>query len=369
MRGVAAIAGIGQTEFSKSSGRSELQLAAEASLAALEDAGLTVADVDGMVTFTIDPTEDNDLMRTLGVSELSYTVRLPHGGGASGATVSAAASAVATGVAKHVLVYRALNARSGNRFGRARDPGSTPAKGTGWGFANWLAPYGALSPAAVLSLQTLPWMRAHGLTNEDFADYIVGIRDFAATNPAAWFYGQPITAADHQASRWIVEPILRLFDCCQETDGGVALVVTSTERARDLKQPPAVVLGAVQGLGRDPGTTGRVYAMAGVGPHDVDAAMIYDAFTPHVYTGLESLRLCPTGDVKGFVASGATARGGSLPVNTNGGLIGEAYLHGMNLVTEAVRQVRGTAVNQVDGAEVVLMASGVNSCILGHDRG
>ena len=369
MRGIAAIAGIGQTEFSKSSGRSELQLAAEASLAALEDAGLNVADIDGMVTFTVDPTEDNDLMRTLGVPHLSYTVRLPHGGAAAGATVFAAASAVATGAARHVLIYRALNARSGNRFGRARDPGSAPARGTGWGLANWLAPYGALSPAAILSLQTLPWMRANGLTNRDFADYIVGVRDFAATNPAAWFYGQPITVDDHQASRWIVEPILRLFDCCQETDGGVALVVTSTERARDLEQPPVVVLGAVQALGKEAETTSRVYSMAQVGPQDVDAAMIYDAFSPHVYLGLESLGLCPKGEVKDFVSSGAIARGGSLPVNTNGSLIGEAYLHGMNLITEAVRQVRGTAVNQVGGAEVVLMASGANACILGPDRG
>jgi acetyl-CoA acetyltransferase len=369
MRGIAAIAGIGQTDFSKSSGRSELQLAAEASLAALADAGLTVDDVDGMVTFTIDPTEDNELMRTLGVPTLSYTVRIPHGGGGSAVTVLAAASAVATGAARHVLVYRALNARSGNRFGRARHPGSSPQRGTGWDFTHWLAPYGALSPAAILSLQTLPWMRARGLTNRDFADYIVGIRDFAASNPAAWFYKRPITVEDHQASRWIVEPILRLFDCCQETDGGVALVVTTTERARDLKQAPAVVLGAVQGVGPDPGTSGRVYAMAGVGPEDLDAAMIYDAFSPHVYMGLEAFSLCPEGDVKDFVASGAIARGGSLPVNTNGGLIGEAYLHGMNLITEAVRQIRGTAVNQVEDAEVVSMSSGANVFILGRDRG
>jgi acetyl-CoA acetyltransferase len=368
MRGKAAIAGIGQTDFSKASGRSELQLAAEASLAALADAGLSVEDVDGMVTFTIDPTEDNELMRTLGVPELSYSARIPHGGAASAATVFAAASAVATGVASNVLVYRALNARSGDRFGRARDPGSTPTRGTGWDFANWLAPYGALSPAAILSLQTLPWMRSRGLTNRDYADYIVGIRDFAATNPAAWFYERPITVEDHQASRWIVEPMLRLFDCCQETDGGVALVVTSTERARDLRQAPAIVLGASQGVGRDPASPSRAYAMAGLGAQDLDAAMIYDAFSPHVYKGLETLDICKEGDAKEFVASGAIARGGSLPVNTNGGLIGEAYLHGMNLITEAVRQVRGTAVNQVEDAEVVSMSSGTNVCILARDR-
>jgi acetyl-CoA acetyltransferase len=306
-------------------------------------------------------------MRVLGVKDLSYTVRLPHGGGGSGATVLAAAMAVATGTAGCVLLYRALNARSGRRFGRARDPGSAPSTGTGWGFANWSAPFGALSPAAILSMGTLPYMRTYGVTNEDFGHYVVGIRDFAATNPEAWFHQQPITLEDHQKSRWIVEPILRLLDCCQESDGGVALVVTSAERASDLRQPPAVVLGAVQGSGRGSGeTASRLYTMAGVGPEDIDAAMIYDAFAPGVFTGLENLGFCKAGEAKDFVASGAIARGGQLPVNTNGGLIGEAYIHGMNLITEAVRQIRGTAVNQVPNVEHVLMSSGLNSHILGR---
>ncbi|HXY44680.1 MAG TPA: hypothetical protein VEH29_10870, partial [Acidimicrobiales bacterium] len=212
IRGAAAVVGIGQTEFSKDSGRSELQLAAEASLAALADAGLGVADVDGMVTFTIDPTDDLDLMRVLGVDDLSFTVRLPHGGAASGATLGAAAWAVAAGAAETVLVYRALNARSGRRFGRARNPGELPATGTGWGFTSWAAPYGALTPAAILSMDALPYMERYGVTNEDFGRYIVGIRDFAATNPDAWFYEKPVTLADHQDSRWIIEPILRLLD-------------------------------------------------------------------------------------------------------------------------------------------------------------
>jgi acetyl-CoA acetyltransferase len=366
MRGLAAVVGIGQTDFSKASGRSELQLAAEASLAALDDAGLTVDDVDGMVTFTIDPTEDVELMRVLGVRDLSYTVRLPHGGGGSGATVLAAAMAVATGAATHVLVYRALNARSGRRFGAARDPRSTPSIGTGWGFANWTAPYGALTPAAILSMHTLPYMRTYGITNEDFGRYVVGIRDFAATNPDSWFYGQPVTLADHQASRWIIEPILRLLDCCQETDGGVAFVVTTTERARDLPQPAAVVVGAVQHAGADR-SPDPLYAMAGLQPTDIDVAMIYDAFSPHVFRGLEDLGFCKPGEAKDYIASGAIARGGTMPVNTNGSLIGEGYIHGMNLITEAVRQVRGTAVNQVGNATHALMSSGGGAFILGRD--
>ncbi len=365
MRAQAAVVGIGQTEFSKDSGRSELQLAAEASLAALGDAGLTPADVDGMVTFTIDPTDDLDLMRVLGIEDLSYTVRLPHGGAGSGATVSAAALAVASGTAETVLVYRALNARSGRRFGRARNPGDTPATGTGWGFTNWAAPYGALTPAAILSMDELPWMRKYGVTNEDFGRYVVGIRDFAATNPDAWYYEKPVTLAEHQASRWIMEPILRLLDCCQESDGGVALVVTSAERARDLRQPPALILGATQSARNGRASAERAYAMAGVGPGDVDAAMLYDAFAPNVFHALEAAGFCEPGEARDLVAEGAIARGGRMPVNTNGGLIGEAYIHGMNLITEAVRQVRGTAVNQVEGAGVVLMSSVGGTCILG----
>jgi acetyl-CoA acetyltransferase len=368
MRGDAAVAGIGQTDFSKASGRSELQLAAEASLAALDDAGLTVHDIDGMVTFTIDPTEDVELMRVLGIRDLSYSVRLPHGGGGSGATILAGAMAVATGAAKHVLVYRALNARSGRRFGAARDPRSTPSIGTGWGFANWTAPYGALTPAAILSMQTLPYMRMYGITNEDFGRYVAGIRDLAATNPDSWFYGQPVTLADHQSSRWIIEPILRLLDCCQETDGGVAFVVTTTARARDLPQPAAVVVGAVQHAGRADHSADALYSMAGLQPADIDAAMIYDAFSPHVFRGLEDLGFCKPGEAKDYIASGAIERGGTMPVNTNGGLIGEAYIHGMNLITEAVRQIRGTAVNQVTNVDHVLMSSGGGAFILGRER-
>jgi acetyl-CoA acetyltransferase len=362
----AAVVGIGQTDFSKESGRSELQLAAEASLAALDDAGLKVADIDGMVTFSVDPTEDIELMRVLGVPSLGYSVRLPHGGGGSAATIYHAAAAVVTGAARNVLVYRALNARSGRRFGQARDPGATPTVGAGWSFAKWYAPYGALTPAATLSMDALPFMQARGLTNEDFGAYVVGIRDFAATNPAAWYYQRPITFEEHQTSRWIIEPVLRLLDCCQETDGGVSLVISSLEQARDLRRPAVQILAAVQGVG-EADNASRVYAQAGVGPTELDVAMVYDAFSAELFEALEDLGLCPPGEVKDFVASGAIARGGSLPVNTNGGLIGEGYLHGMNLLTEAVRQVRGTAPNQVEGARHVLMSSGRGACILGRD--
>lgn len=367
LRGTTAIVGIGQTEFSKESGRTELQLAAEATLSALADCGLRPADIDGMITFTVDPTEDVDLMRTLGIDQLSMSCRIPHGGGGSAATVLAASSAIASGVAEVVLIYRALNARSGRRFGVARDPGRSTTVGTGWGATKWMAPFGALSPAAVISMGVTDYMSRYGVTNEDFGRYIVGIRDFASTNPAAWFHQRPITLDEHQQSRWIIEPVVRLLDCCQESDGGVAVIMTSAARASDLRQPPAVVLGATQGVGSDrPDTAGRLFALADVSPADIQVAMIYDAFSPNVFIGLERLGLCAPGEAKDLVAAGHISRSGRMPVNTNGGLIGEAYIHGMNLITEAVRQIRGTAVNQVAGVEHALMSSGSSAHVLGR---
>jgi len=363
LRGATAIVGIGQTEFSKSSGRSELQLTAEATLAALDDAGLTTDDVDGMVTFTIDPTEDNDLMRTLGVSALGYSGRVPHGGGAAAGTILHAASAIAAGAADVVVCYRALNARSGRRFGRARATTEEPVRGTGWGHTNWMLPFGVMSPMATLSLNLLPYMEANGLTNRDFGEYSVVIRDYASRNPNAWFYEKPITIEDHQNSRWIVEPVLRLLDCCQESDGGVAVVVTSAERARDCKHGGAVVLGAAQAIG-DRNMADSLYVAAGVGPDDIDAAMIYDAMSPQVFMALERQGFVKPGEAKDFIASGEIRIDGRLPVNTNGGLMGEAYIHGMNLITEAVRQLRGTAVNQVARVETVMVSSGICGHVL-----
>ena len=227
----AAIVGIGQTEFSKKSGRSELQLAAEASLAAIKDAGLTPADIDGMGTFTLDTSDELLLMRALGIQEVNYWSRAPFGGAGANTMVMQAAAAVASGAAKNVLIWRAFNERSGHRFGQPQDPGTT----VGW---NWYLPFGLDTPAKIYSLTFQRYMDQYGYTNEDFGHYTVVARQHAATNPAAWFYERPITIEDHQNSRWIVEPILRLLDCCQESDGGVAMVITTPERARDLPIRP-----------------------------------------------------------------------------------------------------------------------------------
>ena len=245
-------------------------------------------------------------------------------------------------------------------------------------------PFGAQTPASWEALAAQHYMATFGVTNRDLAHVSVTQRRHAATNPAAWFYGRPITVEEHQQSRWIVEPVLRLLDCCQESDGGVALVVTSLERARDLRQPPVRVLAAAQSIPAEVevisnyyhadltvmpeamGTARRIYQRSGLTPADMQLAMLYDAFTPQVLKQLEGFGFCGRGEAKDFVRDGNIQLGGRLPVNTNGGLIGEAYIHGMNNITEAVRQVRGTAVNQVPNVEHALVSCAMAGAILGR---
>ncbi|WP_405963867.1 lipid-transfer protein [Streptomyces sp. NBC_00723] len=365
--GRAAIVGIGATEFSKDSGRSELRLAVESVRAALADAGLTPADVDGLVTFTMDTSPEITVAQACGMGELSFFSRVHYGGGAACATVQQAALAVAAGVAEVVVCYRAFNERSGRRFGsgvRHREPS---AEGTALG---WTLPFGLLTPASWVAMAAQRYLYTYGLTPEDaFGPVAVTARRHAAVNPAAYFHDRPITRADHAASRWIAEP-LRLLDCCQETDGGQALVVTSVERARDLPQPPAVVTAAAQGAGRAQeqmtsfyrdDLTGlpemsvvarQLWRGSGLAPADIDVGILYDHFTPFVLMQLEEFGFCAPGEAPGFVAEDR------LPLNTHGGQLGEAYLHGMNGVAEAVRQLRGTSVNQVPGAARTLVTAG-----------
>jgi acetyl-CoA acetyltransferase len=370
----AAIVGIGATEFSKDSGRSELRLAVEAVKAALDDAGLHPRDVDGMATFTMDNNPEIEVNRSLGGGDLKFFSRTHFGGGAACAPVLHAAMAVATGVCDVVVCYRAMNERSQQRFGigvQALPNRATP-EGVHFG---WHSPYGLLTPASWVAMNARRYMHEYGATTEDFGRVAVADRKHAANNPAAWFHGKPITLEDHQASRWIVDP-LRLLDCCQESDGAVAVVVTSLERARDLRQAPVRIAAAAQGATTDQQMMTRyyseditqlpemklvadqLYATAGIGPDDVQTAVLYDHFTPFVLTQLEEFGFCARGEAKDFLRDGHIELGGRLPVNTHGGQLGEAYIHGMNGIAEGVRQVRGTSVNPVPGVEHVVVTAG-----------
>ncbi|MGC4963081.1 lipid-transfer protein [Gordonia sp. DT101] len=375
LSGQAAIAGIGATEFSKDSGRSELRLAAEAVSAAVADAGLTPADVDGLVSFTMDTNAEIAVARAVGIKEMTYFSRIHYGGGAACATVQQAAMAVATGVADVVVAYRAFNERSGLRFGQVNSAVANQENSSGTDNA-FSYPHGLSTPAAFVAMVAQRYMHEYGATSEDFGRIAVVDRKHAAVNPNAFFHGKPITLEDHQSSRYIAEP-LHLLDCCQESDGGVAIVVVSAERARDLPQVPAVISAAAAGSADDQfimssyyrddlaglpemGLVGRqLWKQSGLGPSDMDMAILYDHFTPYTLMQLEELGFCGRGEAKDFVRHpGALEVGGELPLNTHGGQLGEAYIHGMNGIAEAVRQIRGDSVNQVENADKIVVTAG-----------
>ncbi len=367
------IVGIGQTDFSKNSGRSEMQLAAECVKAAIADAGLQPSDVDGMTTFTLDTNDEIEVARCVGVGDLTFFSRTPHGGGAAIGIVHQAAMAVATGAAEVVVGYRALNGRSGQRYSQGVSGDIVTSDLIHWG---WYMPFGLLTPASWVAMFTQRYMHETGCKSTDLAQVAISTRKHAVNNPDAFFHGTPLTLEEHQSSRMIVDP-LRLYDCCQETDGGCAFVVTTPERARDLPQPGALIRGVAQASADDQESmtsfyrpniaclpemdlvARQVYEMSGLGPDDVDAAVIYDAFSSIVMWQLESFGFCGVGEAKDFIQNGNLELGGRLPTNPHGGQLSEAYIHGMNGVNEGVRLIRGTSHNQPEKNDHVLVTAGV----------
>lgn len=369
----AAIVGIGATEFSKNSGRSELQLACEAVSAALDDCGIKPSEVDGMTSFTMDTNDEVEIAQSVGIENVTFFSRTPYGGGAAIGTVQQAVMAVATGIAKTVVVYRAFNERSGRRYSSGVGEELVTPDIIHW---SWYMPFGLLTPASWVAMYTQRYMHEHGVTGLDLAQVAVSTRKHAVNNPNAFFYGKELTIEEHQNSRWITEP-LRIFDCCQESDGGTACVITSVERAKDLPHKPAVIRSAAQAFAKNQENmtsfyrpdisylpemdlvAQQNYAQSGLSPKDIDAAIIYDAFTPIVLWQLESFGFAERGKGNAFVNAGNLEVGGRLPCNTHGGQLSEAYIHGMNGVNEGVRLIRGTSVNQPAKNDHVLVTAGV----------
>ncbi|MDA2810483.1 acetyl-CoA acetyltransferase [Nocardiopsis sp. RSe5-2] len=367
LSGAAALAGVGATPYSRDSGVSTTALACRAILAALDDAGLGTGDVDGIATHRVgDSCPPWVVGPALGITDPAWHLDQFGGGGVSHAVIGQAALAVAAGIADVVVCYRAINARSEFRMG---GQGRAPA---GAFDLQYQAPYGLLAPVQHYAVPARAHMQAYGTTHEQLGAVAVRQRANAAANPRA-LKRDPITLDDYLASPWISEPF-RLLDCCLETDGACALVVTSAERARDLRRPPVDIAAAAWagghstysppapgGLGDDLTTSSaarlapRLYAMAGLGPDDVDVAELYDCFTWTVVVQLEDYGFCRKGEGGPFAASEALGIGGRLPVNTHGGFLSEGYVHGINHVAEAVGQLRGDAgPRQVGGAEVAL---------------
>ncbi len=369
----AVIVGIGQTDFTKLSGRSELQLACECVSAAIDDAGISPDQVDGMTSFTLDTTDEIEIARSVGIGDLTFYSRVPHGGGAAVGIVHQAAMAVATGAARYVVGYRALNGRSGQRYSMGVSGEIVTSDLIHW---SWYTPFGLATPASWVAMFTQRYMHDTGTKSTDLAQVAISTRRHAVTNPAAFFYQRPLTLEEHQSARMIVDP-LRLYDCCQETDGGCAFVVTTPDRARDLPQKGAVIRGIAQAAGDDQESmtsfyreklaavpemdmvAQQVYSMSGLGPDDIDAAIIYDAFSSIVLWQLESFGFCEVGEAKDFIKNGNLELGGRLPTNTHGGQLSEAYVHGINGVNEGVKLIRGTSNNQPDKNEHVLVTAGI----------
>ena len=354
LKNEAAIVGIGETKYSKNSGVSDRHLATEAVWKAIADAGRDRSEVDGVVTYEMDMSDGIEVARAVGLGDLTFESRMPYGGGACIGTILHATMAIATGTAKTVVCYRALNGRSGHRYSMGVSGQMITSDTIHYG---WYMPSGLVTPASWVAMFARRYMYETGTPPEALAEVAVQTRSHAVNNPAAFFYQRPLTIEEHLASRMIVDP-LRLYDCCQETDGGAAVVVTTAERAKDLKQTPAVIRGVAHASADDQEqmtsfyrdsvarmpevelVAKQLWAKSGMRPDDIDAAIIYDAFTVIVLQQLEAYGFCKFGEAKDYVQGGAISKDGRLPVNTHGGQLSEAYIHGMNGIVQGGRHVR-----------------------------
>jgi acetyl-CoA acetyltransferase len=365
-RDKSAIVGVGMTPISRDSGKSTLEMAVEASLAALDDAGLKPHDLDGVATYQLgDSVPALDVAAALGLPLVRWYAELAMGGPGATLGIADAALAIAGGSANNVLVFRSMNGRSGARMGRY---GADAGAGD---YRQWILPYGFTGPPQVYALWARRHMHEFGTTSEQLGAVAVTLREHAQLNPDAYFYGKPITLEDHQTSRMVSSPF-RLLDCCLENDVAAAVVISRADRAADCAHPPVVIGGFAGGAGPAPAMPSlewpdftkmygsyladTAFGMAGLERSDVDVALLYDAFTLAVIVHLEDLGFVGRGEGGPFVEDGHIALGGSLPVNPNGGLLSEGYVHGMNNLIEAVRQIRGEAgARQVPNAEVAVV--------------
>ena len=372
IRGRVAVAGVGETPYYKhgQSPDAQFKLTLMAILAAAEDAGLDPREIDGFATYANDANDAGRLATALGCRELRYANMVFGGGGGGGSgAVGNAAAAIHAGLADCVVVYRGLAQGQGVRFGQA---GGYPTQIAGEP-ATWI-PYGVMSPAQMFAMRTTRLMHEHGIERSTLRAIALASYHHAQQNPRAVMRGRPLDEAGYDASRWIVEPF-KLFDCCLENDGAAALILVPAERAKDLRKPPCYVLGAAQGAeyrssagthnNPDYATASfktvapRLYAMAGVGPSDVDVVQSYENFTGGVVMSLIEHGFCTYEEANEFLTlENLIAPTGRLPLNTSGGNLAECYMHGLELNIEAVRQIRGESPNPVPGANVALVSSG-----------
>ena len=364
LHGAASVVGVAETTYSRSSEHTALELQLQASLAAIADAGLRPTDVDGVLPIGITGAPAEEYVASLGLPDLRLSALVPHGGASPVGALQLAAAAIAAGICRTVLVPAGRSVSRGAKAGVRIH--SMPQFRYVTEFERYV---GAIAPAQLYAPMARRHMELYGTRSEHFAEIAVTTRAHALLNDNA-IMTKPITVEDHQASRMITDPF-RLLDCSLESDGGAAFVVTSAERARDLRQPPVDLLGIAMGHPDSPSSITQrpdlttvgvakaapiAFAMAGVDHGDIDVAEIYDCFTFIVLCQLEDLGFCAKGEGGDFVSGGRLALGGPLPTNTHGGLLSQAHMLGMNHVVELVRQLRGKAGRaQVEGARTGLV--------------
>ena len=364
-----AIVGIGQTAFGKGLPDSELSLACQAVSMAIDDAGLRPSDVDGLAMFSMEDGREVDVARNVGLGDVTFFSQVGYGGGAGCGVAGHAAMAVATGQCEVAVAWRARK-----RASKTSRPWSQVSRRI-TGHWQWSRPFGVVRPVDEIAMLTRRYMHEYGATRDHLANVAIAARKHANRNPAATMYEKPLTREQYMEGRWISEPLC-LFDNCLETDGALAVVITSADRARDLPHPPAYVHSFAQSIPQqhqvmtnyfceDPlrgpawACADALWRAADFGPADVKVAQLYDAFSPLIILSLEGYGFCERGEGGPFTDNGNIEwPDGRLPVNTSGAGMSEAYVHGFNLILEGARQIRGTSTSQVDGADTCLVTSG-----------
>jgi acetyl-CoA acetyltransferase len=369
LKDTTAIAGIGQTAFGKGLEDSELSLACQAISMALDECGIAPSEVDGLASFTMEPNREVEVARSVGLGDITWFSQVGYGGGAGCGVVTQAAMAVATGQAEVVVAWRARKRASKASRPWANVPQRVEDNG------QYSRPWGLLRPVDEIAILMRRYMHEFGATRDHLANVAIAFRKHANRNPNATMFERTLSREEYMNGRWISEPLC-LFDNCLETDGALAAVIVSAERAKDLPQVPAYIHAGAQGIplqhntmtnyfNDDPlmgpswAAAKQLWKYSDFAPADVKVAQLYDAFSPLIPLSLEGYGFCDRGEGAAFTEDGALEwPNGRLPTNTAGGGMSEAYVHGFNLVLEGVRQIRGTSTNQVEGADVSLVTSG-----------
>src|ERR1700720_2883332 len=371
LKGRVAVIGIGETEYYRhgASPDPEFKLALKAILAACQEAGLDPREIDGFASYSDERSDASRLAAALGTHRLrAATMQWGGGGGGCCAAVANAAASIVAGLADCVVVFRSLAQGQYGRFGQ------TAGIDTISGEKAYLMPYGVLAPPQRFAMRVRRYMHEHGVRQEAQRAIALASYHHAQANPRAVMYGKPLDAAKYDASRWIAEPF-HLYDCCMENDGAAALVLVPEERAKESRNKPAYVLGAAVASGYRTGSIPHnsplhasasfdtvapdLYRMAGVGPSEVGVVQAYENFTGGVVMALAEHGFFQPEEANDFLTlENLVAPSGRLPLNTSGGNLAECYMHGFELVLEAVRQIRGQSVNQVRRNDVAMVIGG-----------